>query len=535
MPVGKFTRVPKKRLRIELVIKMAEKRIVSNSSSVSLGGADVRAAAAKLVEAVLRGEPFLAASIEPSQRRLVRRAVVRALRLHLFFNDVVSRFAKKTPDRRLQALLLVLCGECLFEKIDDGVPAHVLSAEWKRLSAAYSKPESQFGFKVLYYFIENRAALVQEFLTFTKFPEGLVGSLSWVSSLDDVSTSVSKKEAQRRAQARAVGALQEMLRDHPVETFELDSAQFCVFNDLIDFERYQPQSLASQLFCEQVAHRMMTLLKTSKRVRVVEIGSGKGTKTLSVLSRLQALLRHDRNGPMDARGVEWLAFDTDAKQVEIFESSTLPKIKKIDLDEFLDIQISVYCGAYNALDFSSAHGATIMPTVVLIDAPCSGLGTIRKHPEILARAFDYERIRALSVVQRSMLEEAAKTNGLDSIFYAVCTMTQAETEGARNANSARGSATLAEHLVQEVLFIPGAVPLQKGESIAMVSLVSHEAMELLDVSVNENLATRQGDRSTTDEDAPDRGVPASDPVIEDVSPLDAPWRSEGFYFCRYQF
>lgn len=67
---------------------------------------------------------------------------------------------------------------------------------------------------------------------------------------------------------------------------------------------------------------------------------------------------------------------------------------------------------------------------VLVDAPCTGLGTLRRRPEIRFRVTPYERDR-LAALQRRLLEEAlAAVRPGGRAVYAVCTVTQAETAGA---------------------------------------------------------------------------------------------------------
>ncbi len=66
---------------------------------------------------------------------------------------------------------------------------------------------------------------------------------------------------------------------------------------------------------------------------------------------------------------------------------------------------------------------------VLVDAPCTGLGTLRRRPEIRFRVTPADRDR-LAGVQRRMLQEAmrvARPGG--RVVYAVCTLTRAETIG----------------------------------------------------------------------------------------------------------
>ncbi|WP_013320299.1 16S rRNA (cytosine(967)-C(5))-methyltransferase [Gloeothece verrucosa] len=65
---------------------------------------------------------------------------------------------------------------------------------------------------------------------------------------------------------------------------------------------------------------------------------------------------------------------------------------------------------------------------VLIDAPCSGLGTLHKRPDIRWRQTP-EKIEELSVLQRELLEEAAswiKPKGV--LVYATCTLNPLENE-----------------------------------------------------------------------------------------------------------
>ncbi len=74
-----------------------------------------------------------------------------------------------------------------------------------------------------------------------------------------------------------------------------------------------------------------------------------------------------------------------------------------------------------------------MADAVLVDAPCSGLGTLRKHPDLKWRV-DADTPARLAETQCALLRSAAalcKNGGL--IVYSVCTITREETEwvGAR--------------------------------------------------------------------------------------------------------
>ena len=66
---------------------------------------------------------------------------------------------------------------------------------------------------------------------------------------------------------------------------------------------------------------------------------------------------------------------------------------------------------------------------VLVDAPCTGLGTLRRRPEIRFRASPEDRDR-LAVLQRHMVEEGLRVvRPGGRVVYAVCTLTASETTG----------------------------------------------------------------------------------------------------------
>jgi 16S rRNA (cytosine967-C5)-methyltransferase len=69
---------------------------------------------------------------------------------------------------------------------------------------------------------------------------------------------------------------------------------------------------------------------------------------------------------------------------------------------------------------------------VLLDAPCTGLGTIRRHPDLKWRANPGDAAR-LAQQQRELLRAAAQLceNG-GRIVYSVCTLTREETLGVRD-------------------------------------------------------------------------------------------------------
>jgi 16S rRNA (cytosine967-C5)-methyltransferase len=66
---------------------------------------------------------------------------------------------------------------------------------------------------------------------------------------------------------------------------------------------------------------------------------------------------------------------------------------------------------------------------VLVDAPCSGLGTLRRRPDARWR-IAADAIERLVPLQRALVQAAAELVAPGgTITYSVCTLTAAETEG----------------------------------------------------------------------------------------------------------
>jgi 16S rRNA (cytosine967-C5)-methyltransferase len=66
--------------------------------------------------------------------------------------------------------------------------------------------------------------------------------------------------------------------------------------------------------------------------------------------------------------------------------------------------------------------------LALVDAPCSGLGTLRRHPEVKLRRTpeDVDRVAALQARLLAQVSRSVKPGGL--LVYAVCTLTPEESD-----------------------------------------------------------------------------------------------------------
>ena len=161
------------------------------------------------------------------------------------------------------------------------------------------------------------------------------------------------------------------------------------------------------LVSDAAAQAVASLVAESEG-EVLEVGAGRGTKTVMIQS-----------DAFRARGEQlaMTSMDSHSFKAELLERRA--EEYGVELD-------GVVTGNATRLD-------AVMPgrlfDTVFIDAPCSGLGTLRRHHEIRWRVTP-EHIEELANVGLDLLKSAAghvKPGG--QIVYATCTVTYAENNG----------------------------------------------------------------------------------------------------------
>ncbi|MBR3182541.1 MAG: antitermination protein NusB [Eggerthellaceae bacterium] len=150
------------------------------------------------------------------------------------------------------------------------------------------------------------------------------------------------------------------------------------------------------------------VLESGKPESVLEVGAGRGTKTIMLQSDAMRMFGEQVNmASMDSH-----AFKTELLRERAAEYGA----------EVSDIIV----GNATRLD-------SVIPDrqfdMVFIDAPCSGLGTLRRHQDIRWR-IEQDKIDELADTGLELLKSAAShvTDG-GSIVYATCTVTYAENNG----------------------------------------------------------------------------------------------------------
>ncbi len=180
-------------------------------------------------------------------------------------------------------------------------------------------------------------------------------------------------------------------------------------------------AIASGLCCVQDEAAQLAVLAlgspdkwgvASDQVHIWDSCAGQGGKTLHLLDILSRC--------HDGRKYDLLSTDLYATKLE--------RLKASQHDLFPERKVLV-----KVRDLSEPGSVPLAPfDVVLVDAPCSGLGVMRRHPEVklLRKAEDIE---SLATLQRSILDNVAKHLRVGGILiYAVCTITPQECEDQKN-------------------------------------------------------------------------------------------------------
>ena len=105
---------------------------------------------------------------------------------------------------------------------------------------------------------------------------------------------------------------------------------------------------------------------------------------------------------------------------------------RLGLEERVDVHVADATSAAALAELLAAsHGAGALADAVVLDAPCSGTGTLRRNPEHRYREAEPRRLESLCQLQAQLLDAAAGCVTLGgSLTYSVCSPLACETTDA---------------------------------------------------------------------------------------------------------
>jgi 16S rRNA (cytosine967-C5)-methyltransferase len=168
---------------------------------------------------------------------------------------------------------------------------------------------------------------------------------------------------------------------------------------------HDPAFLAGQFSIQDEASQLVVeLLDPQPGERILETCAAPGTKTAGIAERLDGV------GHV-------LALDRHARRLRLIGRG----IRRLGLGGVATLE----CDASRPLDRVAEQG---LFDRILVDAPCSGLGSLRRNPDARWR-IKPEDFGELASLQRALLESAAavlRPGG--SLVYSTCTVTPEENE-----------------------------------------------------------------------------------------------------------
>ena len=149
--------------------------------------------------------------------------------------------------------------------------------------------------------------------------------------------------------------------------------------------------------------------------RVLEIGAGRATKTVL----MQSAAWHAHGAQIDLTCI-----DNSEYKVNILRDRAKTYSTHVSSAYVTDGTCLSKCGALRQSESFD---------VVFLDAPCTGLGTLRRHPEIRWRITP-QAIKDAAQLQLQMLRQAAQfVRPSGALVYSTCTITREENEGVIDA------------------------------------------------------------------------------------------------------
>ncbi len=163
---------------------------------------------------------------------------------------------------------------------------------------------------------------------------------------------------------------------------------------------------------------------------VVEVGTGRATKTALILGELAAYAQEAKGQKRQILDrLQLVCVEPNKKRMREAKRR-LNELKKhefsglaecIDRIVFIDKPFEEVTRKY-LVKRGVLPSVDVGPQLILIDAPCSGLGTIRRNPE-LVHNITAQSIESLQAVQASLLDNALELiNVQGTVLYSTCSV-----------------------------------------------------------------------------------------------------------------
>ncbi|MDO4797613.1 MAG: transcription antitermination factor NusB [Coriobacteriales bacterium] len=186
-------------------------------------------------------------------------------------------------------------------------------------------------------------------------------------------------------------------------SFVLDAPATLATSGLVD----DAAVVVADLSAQQVAD----LAAPEPGMRVLEVGQGRGTKTILLQSRaLRA------GGPAMVVGIDSEAFKVDVSRQRMSRAGLAQGVRSL---------------VFDACELDSSELPPVLRDpfdLVFVDAPCSGTGTLRRHPEIAWRLVERDVTQLAQLQARMLAAASTRVRAGGRLCYATCSILREENQ-----------------------------------------------------------------------------------------------------------
>lgn len=390
--------------------------------------------------------------LNPKDRALYQHIKLGTLREFHFLKHILECYSSQKPKAKMLSLFAISAYALLFL---DKVPDYAIFSEIKKIAEFLHLSESEMKYlhaclkrverEKDFWLKKKQTALASN----RKTENDLVLMSLHDSILDTIAMGVGRD--------KAIDCYLAMKKPHKMLGFKMFEeiknpipSKLEVLLEEVSAEELGNDKLVVQAevsrFVSDRFARLIDEYKNQDKISVLEIATGKGGKFFSTVDILF------RKNPKILSKLSWLATDSSQGQLDLFRKAVVQKLRKTEVD------LKVKRVDYVSHELKEEKKYDL----VFVDAPCSGLGTMSKHPEIGL----YFKAEFLNLVdecvetQKYMLHSAAnqlKPGG--KILYSVCSLTRQETTDIERF----ALSELGLKRVESKLFIPGFDPAPESE------------------------------------------------------------------------
>ena len=323
-------------------------------------------------------------------RSMIYNVVLNSIRNSLFIDNILNNFLQKKTSLKIKILLLCAITQILYLDFKDYAVTNdtVEIAKIRKLNPGLIN-------SLLKNVIQNKESINKKQLNESSVPEWFVKSLKKNKlSLKEIIKNITN-EPSLHLVFKNKNLLDSFKEDHNKTT---DLSAFIINKKkIIDLEGYEKgywwvQDLSSML--------PIYLSPEIKFKKILDMCAAPGGKAFQAISLDNEVTLND----------------ISSKRANILEAN----LKRLNFSNKIE--------NYNALNFSEEKKFD----VIILDAPCSGVGTLRRNPEILFKKKPPD-LDFLTKVQESLVNKAAKLlnkNGI--IIYMVCSFFYDETKNIKS-------------------------------------------------------------------------------------------------------